>query len=90
MGYGDLETVPANGSSLEDADAESENFKIPLLTPFQLGPFKLHHRYLTGKRSELQFQFVLQLVLVFDRLYTTALAQDYKTSSLLIELVFRC
>lgn len=43
MGYGDFETVPANGS-LEDANADSENSKSSLLTPFQLGPFKLRHR----------------------------------------------
>ncbi|KAG0584071.1 hypothetical protein KC19_3G182700 [Ceratodon purpureus] len=43
MGYGDHFTDASN-TTVEDADVVPETSKLPLLSPFQLGPFKLQHR----------------------------------------------
>jgi hypothetical protein len=40
MAFGDLVSA-----TVEDANVVSETSKLPLLSPFQLGPFKLQHRF---------------------------------------------
>jgi hypothetical protein len=53
MAYGDH--IPA-AREPEEAAKSVENSKTPLLTPFQLGPFKLQHRYV-HESGKSQFEY---------------------------------
>lgn len=45
MGYGEHVTATVGTTNVEDANVVPKSSKVPLLLPFQLGPFKLQHRY---------------------------------------------